>query len=289
MKSPIFIILFAIFITFPQLSKGQANNKKPLEINYCFALDSSENLEGKLIKTKALMTYSTVSRVDGGDSFLYSPKCNNGDYFAVTNFSKLKNHNKWNNFFNSLPLEKSYILEVEFVGKIETSIIPSFGHLAWSRAEVTIIKITSINDITSISKNKEPDYKAETPLTNNGTSLTNLNSTIMFYLLGNKNSYFDFSNSVSDKFILTDKLGRNFYKNNYLKLVDEGIFDKSKKWDTTSVSNGYAVKFGKDLYKVSGKVGIEYVDGKKKELKYENTFQLVKDSWMLLEIKLSEN
>lgn len=149
-----FIILSATFFLFSHLIVGQVNIGKPKNVDYCSIFDLSNNYSGQIIKSRAFMTYSTVTRVDGGDSFLYSKNCNNGDYFAVTNFSKLNNLSKWEKFFAKLPGEKNFIFEISFIGKLQTSVIPFFGHLGWSRAEIEIFKIESMKDITSVSSIK---------------------------------------------------------------------------------------------------------------------------------------
>lgn len=230
------------------------------------------------------MTYSNVTRIDGGDSFLYSTKCNNGDYFAVT-YSYAESR-RWRKFFNNLKPEKDYIFEVEFIGKPQTSIVPTFGHLGWTRAQMEITEITSIKDITALPNTIKPDYEAQTPLKSRGSSLQTINSDILFYFIfGDKSSSSqNVERYISDDFTLIDKFGRKFDKNNYWKLIKEGLFNQVK--ESIGVENGRVEKLKDGNYVVSGKIKNTINGIKKESINYEDTFRFSEENgWMLTKIK----
>jgi hypothetical protein len=237
----------------------------------------------KVFKTKVLMTYSTVPRVDGGDSFVYSDKCNSGDYFAVTNYSDSTNWNKWKDFFAKLPQGKKFIFEVKLSGAIETSLTPQFGHLSWSRAEIKITEIESIKDVTAFAK--KPDHKAETPLINFGKGLWTIGTEVVLFLLGSKNTI-NIDEFIAPDFVLTDALGKKFNRETILNLKNQYLFNEIENYQTIKVSNEQS-KQTQNSYKVYGFVVISDKEGKEKRLNFENTFQYKNDSWSLIEIRLS--
>lgn len=274
--------LGAIFFLFPHLLVAQT-----VSHSYCSLFDQAKTYENKIVKTNALMSYSNVSRVDGGDTFLYSPNCNNGDYFATIDTFEIKKSSKLRGFFAKLSKEKNFIIEVYFTGKLQTSLTPTFGHLSWARAEMKIFEISSIKDVTEEPKTKKPDNEAETPLISKGSELQSLNSQILFYFVSGDKSLLDIERYTSKDFTLTDKLGRTFDKNNYLKLIEEGLFNRL---EVIGVELGRVTKLEDENYVISGKIE-NRVDGIKKEaLNYENNFQFSKEKgWMLTKIKFSEN
>src|SRR5688572_25921933 len=91
----------------PLQIKGQHESKF---VKYCSLFDPA--YQGKAVSSSALMFYSTVGRVDGGDTFLYSPQCNNPDYFAIPKGTS-RVWSKWQRFFDQLPPEKNLTLEIK--------------------------------------------------------------------------------------------------------------------------------------------------------------------------------
>ncbi len=233
------------------------------------------------------MTYSTVSRVDGGDSFLYSKECNNGDYFTVTNFSKLNNSSKWKNFFGKLPEEKNFIFEINFTGKLQTSIIPLFGHLGWSRAEIEIIEIHSMKDVTFASGVKKPNFEAETPLIEKSRQLETINNQILLFFLNNPKDEKDTDIYIADNFTIIGTFGKSFKKNNFPELVFGDLFDEIKDYDT-SILKITDVKMTKENYEVHGIFSISNKNGNQQSLKYKNIFLPTKDSWLLTKTEFSK-
>src|SRR5689334_13060920 len=77
-----FVICCVIILSACALSYSQSKGTHASEPDYCAAVDSAAGGRRRTIRMKALMTWSTVARVDGGDTVLYSPRCNSGDYFA---------------------------------------------------------------------------------------------------------------------------------------------------------------------------------------------------------------
>ncbi|MEK7724148.1 MAG: hypothetical protein AAB336_07370 [Acidobacteriota bacterium] len=226
------------------------------------------------------MSFSTISRIDGGDTFLYSVECNNGDYFALANFSNLKDIAKWQIFFDKLPNEKNFIFEVELQGNLEVSIAPWFGHLSWSRAKIEITEIESIKDVTR--KAQKPNYKTERPLTEKGRTLQLVNTETLFYLVKGKTEL-NLGDYFSPEYILTDSNGNIFNKLNYQNLSERKLFSN---FETISVSGGRVERIG-NKYKVLGTVTFSQAD-KKHILNYENTFEFRNDWWILTETKFTK-
>ena len=278
MKFLLAIILLLTSI-FTQQIIGQTNKSTDKISDYCSVFrEANEN--PKSIKIRALMTYSTISRVDGGDSFLYSENCNNGDYFAVADFSKLNDSDKWRNFFEKLPAQKNSIFEVELQGNLEVSLGSWFGHLAWSRANIEITEIESIKNVTR--KTHKPNYKAERPLTEKGKTLRLINTETLFRLVKG-DSQLNLGEYFSPEYILTDSNGNVFNTSNYQNLSERNLF---KDFETISVSGGRVERIG-NKYKVLGTVTFSQAD-KKHILNYENTFEFRNEWWILTETKFTK-
>ncbi len=185
-------------------------------VNYCSLFDST--YEGRTVRSTALMFHSTVSRVDGADTFLYSPDCNGPDYFAIPEGDS-KAWGKWKHFWATLPPEKNLVLEVTFEGKPEISTTHLFGSLdGWARAQIPFSKIFSIKDITGTPRSILANYDAARPQVER---IELLKSVLQGYLLSlndpsSTNQYV--SNSLSDKFLFVDLNEKSFKKDQYLKL-----------------------------------------------------------------------
>lgn len=271
----------AFIFLFPYLLIAQNTSQ-----SYCSLFNRTENYQGKIIKTRALMTYSTVGRVDGGDSFIYSQDCNSGDYFATVDFTNLKNSEKWDKFFAKLPEEKSFIFEINFVGRLQTSITPAFGHLSWSLTEVEVSEIYTLKDVTSVAKIKKPNYKAETPLRDKGKQLENINNRIVFFFFDSKREKTEIANYVADGFMLTDTNGGQYRKDSYQEITFKNLFLEAKELNLLSLSLTHII-FAENVYEVYGTIVNEEKDGTKKTLKYKNVFQYANDSWFLKQTEFS--
>src|SRR5438874_7855845 len=105
-----FCLQVAILLVFAT-SLSANRQRKPAFVKYCSLFDST--YEAKTVSSSALMFYSTVGRVDGGDTFLYSGDCNGSDYFAIPQGNS-RAWAKWQNFFDKLPPEKNLTLEIKF-------------------------------------------------------------------------------------------------------------------------------------------------------------------------------
>jgi len=260
-----------------------AQTKSINEVGYCSIFNPTlTNHESQIVKTRVLMTYSTVSRVDGGDSFFYSPECNNGDYFAIPESAEKKNPwRKWQGVFSKLAKEKDYVFEIKLTGKLKTRVFPQFGHLGWSRNQFEVIAIETIKNITT--KAVEPDSKAETPLTDEGEALKTINTEVMFYFAGKRS---DISDYIAEKFVVNDVSGNGYNEKNYFELAEKGLFGniEAKK---LMVSNGQ-LKYESGAYKVFGYIANGDITDKWQALDFESTYQYTNNSWRLTEIKFSK-
>ena len=279
MRLSLITINFILISFFSQNLIGQITKSPNKNSDYC-AVFRAANEKPRTVKIRALMSFSTISRIDGGDTFLYSVECNNGDYFALANFSNLKDIAKWQIFFDKLPNEKNFIFEVELQGNLEVSIAPWFGHLSWSRAKIEITEIESIKDVTR--KAQKPNYKTERPLTEKGRTLQLVNTETLFYLVKGKTEL-NLGDYFSPEYILTDSNGNIFNKLNYQNLSERKLFSN---FETISVSGGRVERIG-NKYKVLGTDTFSQAD-KKHILNYENTFEFRNDWWILTETKFTK-
>lgn len=253
--------------------------------DYCKLLEPSENNSPKTFRTKALLTYTTAVLVDGGDSYFYLPKCNNEDYFALANFSKLADSDKkWESFFKNLPVEKDFIFEVDFTGTARSSLLPIFGHLGWSRSEITPIKINSIRDVSK--RVKKPDYDAEAPIVGLGRSLRDINVDALFSILLGSRYEPKLGVNISENFVLTDFAGKNFTKKQLPDFLTENPYGKKDDYPSLSINGDEATKIN-DQYKVTGL--ITYTDNQDKITKIgdENLFDYKNENWLLIKSRLS--
>lgn len=270
-----------LFVFFPYVHAGQNNSVKS-RINYCSLFDSQKNYEGQVVESRALMTYSTVTRVDGGDSFLYSSDCNGRDYFAVANFENEKNPQKWKCFFGKIKGEKNYVFEITFTGRIQTSLLPTFGHLGWSRAEIEIIEIQSINNFISIAKNKKPNFNGNSTLIDKGKLLETINNEIVGYFVGDKDALVNIKKYLASDLRINNVTGKILNIESIETLNKKDLFgelfnNKGAEFQTTTA------KQKSDYFDVSGFISFNLDNGEKVKFNYINTFKVSEDSFVLKE------
>jgi len=233
------------------------------------------------------MTWSTVARVDGGDSYLYSPACNNGDYFAVTDFSLSKENRNVRKFFRSLGAEKNFILEVDVTGRLANSFMPLFGHLSWSRSEFKIDRINSIVDVSGQQNLVRPDREAKTPLTDLATSLKEINSELMLRFLTSLRRP-DLDEMFEDSFTATDPSGQTYGKANLNDLDADRLFGGTDGYPSRIVTQPDQVTKDRNIYVASGIMGVVSASYSKKELRYENTYRITDDSIRLVKSRFTK-
>ncbi len=81
MKFANFLVLFICVLTLlisHCLAQTKINN-----IDFCNIYSLAEDYNEKLIRTKVILVYSSDPRVDGGDNYFYSTRCNSRDFFAL--------------------------------------------------------------------------------------------------------------------------------------------------------------------------------------------------------------
>lgn len=287
MKRKVFLLILGFGCLFPQLINAQTNNKKIITVDYCDLYDESKNYERKAMRGRALLSFSTVLDYHPSDKFLYSTECNNKDYFALFDISEVEGLKRWQRFFTGLyKKKKEYLLEIVFTGKLQTEVMPTFGHLGWSRARMTISRIEAIKDVTSDSKIKPPDLEADSPLIATGVHLQVINKELMLYFFG-----IDGSNAVPVDYYLADDLtvivGNEeiFDKENHLQAFDKASIKGKKKINLIGISMG-AVKREKNVINIFGTLLITREGEKETEMKYENTFRLEEDRWLLTKTRI---
>jgi hypothetical protein len=256
------------------------NLTKLKTIDYCQLFDST-NYDEKIIKTTAILFSPAEGevRVDGSsDEFFYFNTCNGKDYFARADFSQTENLEALDKIWSAKRNNKQpLILKLNLKGKLSLTFIPSFGHLAWLRAEIRVDKILSINMIKS--KDILPDFKADTPIIKAGENLKYFNTEFMFSYFGRGLTNSQLENLLTDKteIIINNKLlGQNEFS---------GFKKEFEGGDLSIRIND--VKKEKSVWRIQGKMTNKLKDKPLIEISYDNLFSLQQDkSWKLVYSKL---
>jgi hypothetical protein len=189
---------------------------RPKFVKYCSLFDST--YEEKTVSSRALMFYSTVGRVDGADTFLYSADCNGPDYFAIPEGNS-KVWGKWQTFFDKLPAEQNLALEIKFEGKPDVATSGLFGSLdGWARAQIKFSKILSIKDVTSSTNAVVPNHDAAKPRVERIETLRNDLRNFLHTLYSPSSASPHVLSSLSDDFLFVDLAGKTLKKDEYLSL-----------------------------------------------------------------------
>ena len=231
----------------------QISKPRQQTADLCRVLRSPQKCDNKRVRFKAFMTYSTISRVDGGDSYIYSPDCNNPDNFVVTEYSDSKVLEKGTDFLSALPSEKSYILEIDAVGRFETALWPSFGHLGWSLHRFEIEKIAGIADVTQKIGIVRPDDEADGIITGERSMLKSMNADLILYLSGTSDSFRYGGVSQRTKFVHPS--GRSYSGQDLEKVRLSWLVDPAKKWSRKVTARD--VDYMKGRFRISGALVFE--------------------------------
>lgn len=246
-------------------------------VSFCDLLDSSRDLEEKFVRTEAYMTYSTVGRVDGGDSFLYSPQCNSKDNFAIADLGK--NLDKTSQvFFSKLTSGRNYRLKITVSGKLRTSFLPLYGHLSWSRYQFEIDSIASIEDDTRNAA--LPDFEAKSPSLEIAFRLRHINDSLIYYFFTGRSDE-PVDDILDAKFVLID-LGGNTVIRDEVRSFSSNQFVELKKNIKTVGVRQPEVEINGVEYVATGIVAFEYGDGRKTQVEYVNTLRRANDSFIVL-------
>jgi hypothetical protein len=272
--------LFAFFAN-TQAQTNQSNHKTTAEpvTDFCTLFDEAGKYEGQTVKTHAFLSYTNVSRVDGGDTFLFSPKCNNEDYFAliVTKSSRL-----WS-YLSHLPQEQSYVLEVTVRGRLTTSLFAEYGHLAWSRAQMRVDHWESIKNVTKSRPNVQPSDE-DGPIIETSKAIKALNVYVSEWIFSIRNTA-DIQANISTEFILTDETGKTY------KLDDIGSFQKRQIFANADKNAGAVgltdLTATGGTYKAVGFVEIGKRSSPQLSFGVENTFRMDGDIPILIQTLLT--
>lgn len=183
-------------------------------VKYCSLFDSNQ---GKTVISKALMFYSTVERVDGSDTFLYSSDCNGPDFFAIPQGNS-EIWKKWDRFFDNLPSEKNHVLEITFEGKSDVATAYLFGSLdGWARAQMILSKILSIREVTN-REGAQARWEAAKPKVERIERMRAVLDIFVTSLYSPSNTEQGVSDHFSDEFRFVDLTGKMFRKDQYQTL-----------------------------------------------------------------------
>lgn len=132
-------------------------------VPYCDLFEGSAPKSVKAIRTTAYMAYSTVGRVDGDDTFLYSPDCNSGDFFSTVE-SERSAWTRYPGYLNRLASGKHHVLKITFEGSLEITNSHLYGSLdGWARANIKISKVIKLQTLTNAKDLVTPDSSSASP------------------------------------------------------------------------------------------------------------------------------
>lgn len=250
-------------------------------VQYCDLYNSTKNYEEQLIRTEAILVYASGNRVDGGDSYLYSLKCNNRDFFALIEFAALKNRDVWHKQLEKLAVrEGENLFRIVLTGKFESSDkFPVYGHLSWARAKFDALEIELVKNVTA-SVNF-PDFDAEAPLLSAGAELIETNESFVRHLIGLRIDRELVNDLLVEDFVMTDQDEKAITK--------AEILNKNK---DTSIAQFVHKKDGitkkKNEWDASGTVTITLLDGETKTIKYKNRFHVQNGNWVLVKTEIKD-
>ena len=145
---PLFLLnsLLVAGLRGPALSAKASPQEDIFWVNYCDLTSSPAKYDRKIIATQAILVETIVPHLDGGGSFVYSPKCNREDYGTVVNTLDLTTLSE---FEELEPLLKKAVgkkevirVKVLLVGKyFAPKLRGGYGHLDWARDKIEVSKI----------------------------------------------------------------------------------------------------------------------------------------------------
>lgn len=281
-KSQMKILLLLSCFAFAFAGAFKSNAQTIPDVDICALFDSYDKYEGRTISSTALMTYSTVGRVDGGDSVLYSLKCNNPDYFATVSGGSSKT---WK-FLTDLKPESNFILEIEFVGRIKIGETLGFGHLGWTRAEVNIQRVKSSKVLTTEAKPNWPNHKAAAPLTARAKKVDIDGKVFLQSLyIQPKRMKDDISLLLSDDFVFKKNDGKSLSKDEYLNRDYPIIASWKGGWTSLGMSE---VKRTKQGLSALGTVAIDVNTKDKQTFICRLSFILKDGFWVISSAQLED-
>jgi hypothetical protein len=268
-----------IFVTFviSVAAAGQQKGKSDDVLDYCSVIRSADSYSGRFVKVHAFMTWSTIGRVDGGDPLLYSPSCNNGDFFSVVRFKK---RNPATQRLGNLKPNRNYIFAVVITGKLDSSKVPLFGHLSWALNEIEIVKVNSLVNVTG--KVKKPDYAADALLTGEGNYLQTLNNELILYVARDSNE--ELSKNIAEDLVFVDPAGTR-YRRDQISALREHI-GLNNAVETLKVGLwSFMLRYEKGKYYTYGFLDVKHSTGEKKQLTFECTFRRQNDDFALEKVR----
>jgi len=231
------------------------------------------------------MFHSTIGRVDGADTFLYSADCNGPDYFAIPKGDS-KVWRKWQRFFDKLPAEKNLVLQITFEGKSEVATSGLFGSLdGWARAEITFSKILSITNVTGTASGVLSDDETAKPEVERIEGLRATMRGFLGSLYVPSNTSKDILDYLTNDFHFIDLDGKSFTREEY-PTVNAPWADLSSKFRESRMSWELKSKTSQAMT-WRGTVVINVTDGPAKTYYCDLTFILKDGKWMIREARMS--
>jgi hypothetical protein len=266
---------------------AQRDQQEPQVVDYCEIVRSPDKYIGKLVRFHAHMTYSTVPRVDGDTSFIYSPSCNDGDYHSAVEFARRSRSDNADvkKEFANLPENSFSIVAVKVVGKYDHHIIPTFGHLGWSVNQVTIHNIESARDISQLPDLDYPQ-RGNKQRTKFGERLRDVNAFLILILIDGSREK-SILQYFAEDFIITDSHDVEYTRANFDRLLRRGLFSEPDGIVQRAVTNP-RVEFKNGAYYATGLAFVMDIEKKERRLKYQNVYVPHEDFVRLVEARFTK-
>lgn len=278
-----FSIVLIVLQCYIKISAQPHENQKVSSIKpagFC-ELFNSLKYDEKPIRTSAVLYLPAEGepRVDGNsDDVFYSTSCNNKDYFAIADFLHTENFNRIKKASRRSGSAKPILLRVVLSGKFSLSLIPTFGHLSWLRAQLQVDRIYSVELIKS--EHALPDFESNAAIIDAGSSLRSLNSEMVFSFFGRGLN----SSQLQSLYLERTKITVD---NKPISMERFLEISSNQKGGELALRVSDVSRSGK-IWRIQGTVANITENGKTAKLKYDNRYQFQEDkSWKLISSNVS--
>ena len=160
MKLFLFTLLAFFLLGFNVTASLSAQNTRSPSIatvQFCSLVRQPRSYHNRVIRIKAILVENQTPRVDGGDSFLYDPRCGNNEFTVVVALSE--SFNGADSAYKALqkiegqPDKRGWTrVAVMLVGEFNASAQRKYGHLDWAVSQFAIQSIEKVSSIPATTK-----------------------------------------------------------------------------------------------------------------------------------------
>lgn len=239
---------------------------------YCDLFRYGKHKERQTSTFAILVVPLEVPSVDGNEKYVFSPSCNNRDFFALADFGNTRVTLPTPAGVSATPPSARRFFEVQLRGRLSVRALPSYGHLDAFRAKFVISEILSAKEI--INPQTRPNFTANAPIIDAAVSLKSTNLELLFALFRNDGSLPLATSNCSEKtrWVLN---GRNISPLELSRMFKKDALEKMS-IATTDLSND------RSLWRVRGLVGLEQP---MRRIQFNNSFALEKEGeWKCVEM-----